>query len=661
MKGILITFLSVLAIAGGIMLQQSQRIFAVAPEAASTAQELKKLIDDKQVTIDEDLLRKAIDGSPEALRYVAFCYEEGLEGVKSDSAKAFKYKKQTEGTPLGEQLSEKLKVSRAKKNTQLDKFKGIVPDDILDKAKAVATDDGWRIVDNRSALHSIVFACGLEYCKRPDGMSQEYISRLCTMDYLTGAPAENCRREAEMLEKVMSFVEQIRQHQERKKTIAAEEEQIRQGILQSLHLGIVNASTLESLSDFEDKILKSGLSELDQNLLLVALEDQRNAIKLSEEAAKKKAAEEAKKNAEEEAKNKFMSKIREIAKSDQIASLNEKIMKDGCLSADAKEQLLMLLVGKQGELTTKEDMQRKNQRLENAMNSIVQAQSFDIRNIPTIAVIPLQRNGINNVGNSCFLNSVIQQLYRSPDFRQRLMSLRNPGSIMALKGERDNNFVIYYNLMKMFQALDKEGRINPVEIESFVDAIRMILYCGADADNIFRQQDADEFMRQICARVGFDLSIRTVQGVEPMRFAVNVANIGEGKSLLNALVSSFGLSAQNKFQMSLPQTMMITLQRFISRDDGQTEKLNYKISLDDEIDLAEHCMDEITGSKRYRLVGIVVHRGQTAFGGHYVSYVRDREQWYLLNDETVTPIVGSIDDIEELKTDAYILRYERIG
>ena len=189
----------------------------------------------------------------------------------------------------------------------------------------------------------------------------------------------------------------------------------------------------------------------------------------------------------------------------------------------------------------------------------------------------------------------------------------------------------------------------------------MSLYCGAGADNIFRQQDADEFMRQICARVGFDLSIRTVQGVTPMHCAVNVANIGEGESLLNALVSSFGLSAQNKFQMSLPQTMMITLQRFISRDNGQTEKLNYKISLDDEIDLAEHCMDEITGSKRYRLVGIVVHRGQTAFGGHYVSYVRDREQWYLLNDATVTPVVGNIDDIEELKTDAYILRYERIG
>lgn len=662
MKGILITFLSVLAIAGGIMLQQSQRIFAVAPEAASTAQELKKLIDDKQVTIDEDLLRKAIDGSPEALRYVAFCYEEGLEGVKSASDKAYKYKTQTEGTPLGEQLSEKLKVSRAKKNTQLDKFKGIVPDDILDKAKAVATDDGWRNVDNRSALHSIVFACGLEYCKRPDGMSQEYISRLCEMEYLTGAPAEDRQREEVMYNKAKSFAEQIRQHQERKKTIAAEEEQIRQGILQSLHLGIVNASTLESLCDFEGKIIKSGLSELDQDLLFVELNNQRDAIKLLEEAEKKKAAEEAKKNAEEEAKKKFMSKITKIAKSDQIGSLYGEIMQDGSLSVGAKEQLLMLLGGKQEALTTKEDGQRKEQRLGNAMMSIVEAQSFGVERIPEIAVIPLQRNGIHNVGNSCFLNSVIQQLYRAPDFRQHLMNLRNPGSIMALKGGRDNNFVIYYNLMQIFHVLDQADPDKPVNIESFVDAIRVMLYVlGGDEDNVFRQQDAEDFMGRICVRVGFNLSIRTVQGGDPMHCAVNVANVGEGKSLLNALVSSFGLSAQNKFRVSLPQTMMITLQRFISQENGQTAKLRKKISLDDEIDLAEHCMDEITGSKRYRLVGIVVHRGQTAFGGHYVSYVRDGEQWYLLNDATVTPVVGNIDDIEELKTDAYILKYERIG
>ena len=57
----------------------------------------------------------------------------------------------------------------------------------------------------------------------------------------------------------------------------------------------------------------------------------------------------------------------------------------------------------------------------------------------------------------------------------------------------------------------------------------------------------------------------------------------------------------------------------------------------------------------YNLYGIIVHAGQTWKSGHYYSFVRNEEKWFMWNDEKITEI-KDIDRV--LKQNAYILFYK---
>ena len=46
---------------------------------------------------------------------------------------------------------------------------------------------------------------------------------------------------------------------------------------------------------------------------------------------------------------------------------------------------------------------------------------------------------------------------------------------------------------------------------------------------------------------------------------------------------------------------------------------------------------ELKKESQYKLRGTVIHSG-TADGGHYYSFIKDKEQWYSFNDEFVEPI-----------------------
>jgi uncharacterized UBP type Zn finger protein len=56
----------------------------------------------------------------------------------------------------------------------------------------------------------------------------------------------------------------------------------------------------------------------------------------------------------------------------------------------------------------------------------------------------------------------------------------------------------------------------------------------------------------------------------------------------------------------------------------------------------------------YHLYGVIVHAGNSSNSGHYYSFVKKEDKWYLCNDERITE-VRDIDQV--LKQNAYILIY----
>lgn len=71
----------------------------------------------------------------------------------------------------------------------------------------------------------------------------------------------------------------------------------------------------------------------------------------------------------------------------------------------------------------------------------------------------------------------------------------------------------------------------------------------------------------------------------------------------------------------------------------------------------EESENEVAGSTKYRLVGVLVHSGQ-ANGGHYYSYIiqrngrdNEKDRWYKFDDGNVTEC--KMDDDEEMKNECF--------
>jgi ubiquitin C-terminal hydrolase len=64
-------------------------------------------------------------------------------------------------------------------------------------------------------------------------------------------------------------------------------------------------------------------------------------------------------------------------------------------------------------------------------------------------------------------------------------------------------------------------------------------------------------------------------------------------------------------------------------------------------------------SLEYRLVSVAHHlSGSEAQGGHYYSYILNKHEWYLCNDENVS----KISNIQDLSSrNAYYMIYERMA
>ena len=111
-----------------------------------------------------------------------------------------------------------------------------------------------------------------------------------------------------------------------------------------------------------------------------------------------------------------------------------------------------------------------------------------------------------------------------------------------------------------------------------------------------------------------------------------------------------------------PQSLLISLRRTLwNRVKGlhkDSRRVDFPLELD-ATDLLEHgnekSPDEDFDGCHYTLKAVVSHSGLTPFVGHYISYVRNSNRWFLFNDSSVTPVTES----SVLDAEAFILLYER--
>ncbi|KAI0222462.1 Ubiquitin carboxyl-terminal hydrolase 40 [Lamellibrachia satsuma] len=298
--------------------------------------------------------------------------------------------------------------------------------------------------------------------------------------------------------------------------------------------------------------------------------------------------------------------------------------------------------------------------------------------------------GIYNLGATCYLNSLLQTLLMTPEFREALFMLgpEELGRIEDADKPSAKTRIIPLQLQRLFGRLlllDAQG-VNTTELtDSF----------GWTGSEAFQQHDAQELNRIL-----FSAMEDSLVGTEGQRFIQHLYHgtivnqiiceecgnvvereedfldvcvaLGGATDLEHGLADSFGaaelLCGPNQYRCErcqrlvnakkgskfrhLPPILTISLLRF-SFDFQKMERYKEtgKFAFPMELDLGKFCEDE-SADTVYDLFSVVIHRGST-HGGHYHSYIRDVDalgHWTHPDEEEIViptdPATGKVDYIE---------------
>jgi ubiquitin C-terminal hydrolase len=328
--------------------------------------------------------------------------------------------------------------------------------------------------------------------------------------------------------------------------------------------------------------------------------------------------------------------------------------------------------------------------------------------------------GLKNQGCTCYLNSLIQQLFIIPSLRNDILNVK-------LDGDKSS---VMYQLQSLF-AYMQESRAKFVDTINFCKTVKLM----GEPIVMSRQEDANEFFNSLADQVepflkgksqehlfrdtfGGTLLSQIIslecphQSNSPQDFLTISIKVQSKRDIYESLdfyVQADMLDGNNKWKCEacdkhvtakkracvqhLPNTLILHLIRFeFDYQTFQEVKVNDRFEFPNHLNMKAYTREgiaELEGEAvedeavrpddyyEYDLVGVLVHSG-TAHSGHYYSYIRERvppdggePKWFEFNDRDVSPF--SPESIpaqcfggkysESYKSDksysAYMLFYER--
>jgi ubiquitin C-terminal hydrolase len=276
--------------------------------------------------------------------------------------------------------------------------------------------------------------------------------------------------------------------------------------------------------------------------------------------------------------------------------------------------------------------------------------------------------GLNNIGNTCYLNSALQMLLLNHDFCNLILNY-NGGTSQILNNI--SNFIINYYK-------NNDSSISPNIIKNIIES-KYRMFHG------FEQHDAYECLFCLFNIIndeinninknynlynvyGFDLESKVACKLKEC----NHNNIKIDKELIlnltieNTLKKSFlgftskellideykcdkcnikSIVSKKLNILSYPKNLLICLKRF-DYNNNRGYKINNSIEIPLEIPMLFN---------KYKLQGAIIHSG-SYYSGHYIYIGNINNTWYLFNDN----IVNEIHDLNNYLPNAYCLYYKII-
>ncbi|KAK8842836.1 Ubiquitin carboxyl-terminal hydrolase 34 [Tritrichomonas musculus] len=284
-------------------------------------------------------------------------------------------------------------------------------------------------------------------------------------------------------------------------------------------------------------------------------------------------------------------------------------------------------------------------------------------------------SGLRNLGDTCYLNSVFQQLYHLDQIRHL---------ITTHEFKKEDELKTLQDIFLSMRYTSRPFADTTSFVETWHD-------CANELINPREQQDAVEFFLSLAN--SFPENIKKMFEGEMKHYIKGIRSDFERTNkevFYNICVSiknhrdissSFKEFIQDKYLhdhekpnnsqmihtkiLKLPEILVIQLNRF--EYDQQTmsrKKINNKFEFSKNLNV-EKIIDRESNESDYlyELSGIIIHRG-VATGGHYYSYILKNDGWWCFNDSSVSKAnenevfqeaYGGFDQ----HTSAYVLFYKR--
>ena len=307
--------------------------------------------------------------------------------------------------------------------------------------------------------------------------------------------------------------------------------------------------------------------------------------------------------------------------------------------------------------------------------------------------------GLKNNGNTCYLNTVIQQLYMIPQFRYLIMNIDDNKEKIKNDFVDDNN--VLHQLQRMFTYLlfSACGEFNPKDFA---------LSFKGEVDVLTGQQDCQEFYSNLCDKLEEHLKnteqrylinnlfygkvclVNKCSSCGYMKYgydtftslSLDIENINNIHESLNKYISTDNIEdytcgncnkkvtlEKRALLSELPNILVIHLKRInMNYNENKIEKINSRFEFPKKLNLKNYCVENVLNKEdemndiykkkdeyyEYELKGINVHMGN-AEGGHYVSMIKvdkenkndndEKDKWYKFNDTKVNEF--DINNIEK--------------